>query len=273
MPRKLEYNAKISQRIDISPGLAIFRVVPDESLFAFKPGQYSVLGLKRKEARAPGSDPDVEESQNKDPEEMILRAYSIASSSVDKEFVEFYVAQVESGELTPRLFNLKNGDPLYLGPKAAGIFTLDQVPQGQHVFLIATGTGLAPYISMVRTQLRDHPDRLFVVLHGARHSWDLGYRDELNSLARYFPNLKYFPSISNPKGDVTWKGLAGRVQIFIENDFVEQAIGRKITPDDFHIFLCGNPAMIETVIAMMEERGFRKGTRQESGNIHIEEYW
>ncbi len=273
MARKLNYNAKLAQRIDISPGLSIFRVIPEGELFNFKPGQYTVLGLKRKEPRHPQADPDPEELQQRDPEEMIRRAYSIASSSKDKEFIEFYVTMVESGELTPRLFQMDIGDPLFLGPKATGMFTLDQVPEGKHVCLLSTGTGLAPYISMARTELLAHKERQFVIVHGARYSWDLGYRDELNSLTRYCPNLKYFPSISRPAGDPTWRGLTGRVQEFIENGFVEKEIGMEITPDKFDLFLCGNPAMIEQAMELMGNRGFVKGTRRDPGNMHTEEYW
>ncbi len=273
MLRKLEYNATITQRIEIAPGLIIIRVKPDHELFDFKAGQYTVLGLKRKESRCPEADPDPEELKQREPDEMIRRAYSISSASVEKEFIEFYVALVKSGDLTPRIFNLNIGDRIFLGPKATGFFTLDQVPEGKHVCLLATGTGLAPYISMVRSELVAHPNRLFLILHGARYSWDLGYRDELNSLRRVCPNLKYYPTISRPDIDTSWNGFTGRVQDYVTNGVVEGDIGMKITPEDFHIFLCGNPNMIEETIELMEKRGFHKGTRRQPGNLHTEEYW
>ena len=84
---------------------------------------------------------------------MIRRAYSIASSSVERRYVEFYLTLITSGQLTPRLFALRHGSRLFLGPKGSGVFTLDRVLPGKAVVLIATGTGLAPYVSMLRTIL------------------------------------------------------------------------------------------------------------------------
>ncbi|MBD3267658.1 ferredoxin--NADP reductase [bacterium] len=273
MVRKLEYNATVSQRVELAPGLAIIRIVPDNHLFEFTPGQYTVLGMYRKEGRVLGSDPEPEENAQRDPNEMIRRAYSIASSSVEKEYIEFYVTLVKSGELTPRLFNLNVGDRLFLGPKATGMFTLEQVEEGKHVFLAATGTGLAPYISMVRTQLAAHPDRQFVVVHGARHSWDLAYRDELRSLQRYRDNLTYIPAITNIDTDKLWKGHTGWIQHLYTSGIVEKECGVSIAPDTFDVFLCGNPDMIEAMIQILQDQGFKKDERRNPGSIHVEEYW
>ncbi len=268
------YNASIVQRIEISPGLIIIRVVPDQNLFDFKPGQYTVLGLMCKEPRLARSGLDAEDSKCIDnPDRIIKRAYSISSSSLDKDFIEFYIALVDSGELTPRLFNLKIGDRLFLGPKSTGLFTLQDVPSHKNVLLISTGTGLAPYISMIRSLLDCNKERRFVVLNGARYSWDLGYRDELNSVERYCPNLIYIPAVSRPDEDPTWKGLAGRIQPILESGVVEERSGLEITPDNFDIFLCGNPGMIEGVMAIMEAKGFVKGDKKNPGNMHVEEYW
>jgi ferredoxin/flavodoxin---NADP+ reductase len=269
-----EYNATLAQRTEISPGLAIFRFIPDGDLVAFEPGQYLAIGLKCKEPRCPGADPDPDYSKcSGDPERLIRRAYSIASSSLEREFVELYVTLVRSGELTPRLFNLQNGDRLFLGPKATGLFTLAQVPSHKHVLLVSTGTGLAPYISMTRTLLSCNPDRKFVVLNGARYSWDLGYRDELNSLARSCKNFFYFPAITRPENDPAWNGLHGRIQNILTSGIVEEKTEIAVTPDNFDIFLCGNPGMIEEAIALMAPRGFLKGDRKNPGTLHVEEYW
>lgn len=273
MPRKLEYNAKVIQRIEIAPGLIIIRVAPEGELFDFKPGQYTVLGRKRKEPRCLGSDPEPEELQSRDPDEMIRRAYSIASSSLERKHLDIYLALVRSGELTPRLFNLQIGDPIYLGPKATGMFTLEQAPNHKHILMVSTGTGLAPYISMIRTHLRDHPDRVILVLHGARYSWDLGYRDELVTLSRVWPCLHYFGVVSRKESDSTWDGLNGYVQHYLEDRFVQEATGLSLTPDNFNAFLCGNPAMIEEAIQILEAKGFRRGDRKSPGEIHVEEYW
>jgi len=178
-----EYNATVSSRVEVAPGLVIMRIVPDKLPFEFKSGQYVVLGLKASEPRvdeweseaAPSVLPTGEAAEDAvagtpesqaavdaqaaavakaatDPERMIRRAYSIASESRSDEYTEFYLTLVMSGELTPRLFNLKIKDRLYVGPKAVGVFTLDKAP-GKHLLMVGTGTGLAPYMSMLRSDL------------------------------------------------------------------------------------------------------------------------
>jgi ferredoxin--NADP+ reductase len=138
---------------------------------------------------------------------------------------------VRSGELTPRLFALEVKDRLYMGPKAAGIFTLDRVPEGLDAVLVSTGTGIAPYMSMLRTALVCGGPRRFAVLHGARFSWDLGYRAELTALSRRCANLVYLPSITRPHEDATWTGLSGYLQDLILAPEVTECLGFPTRPD------------------------------------------
>jgi ferredoxin/flavodoxin---NADP+ reductase len=187
--------------------------------------------------------------------------------------VEFYLTLVTTGELTPRLFALAHGSRVYLGPKASGLFTLDRVAPGKSVVLVATGTGLAPYVSMLRTMLIDDTVRKFVVLHGARCSWDLGYRGELESLARIRANFTYIPSITRPTEDPHFSGRTGRIPKLLEEGVVEQLSGVKLDPAEADVFLCGNPEMITHVKAMLEARGFTKDHGKQSGTMHVEEYW
>ena len=158
-------NAVVALRTEISPWLIILRVVPDGwELPAFSPGQFAVLGLPGAAPRCAMSEPEEPAS---DPSKLIRRAYSVASSSATSEYMEFYVALVTSGALTPRLFALNIGDRVWLGTKITGMFTFDQVPEDQNVVMIATGTGLAPYMSMLTTHLTCGAPRRFAVLHGA----------------------------------------------------------------------------------------------------------
>lgn len=298
-----EYNATVSSRVEVAPGLVIMRVVPDKLPFEFKSGQYVVMGLKASEPRLEESEADSQPSvlptgeagadevagtpesraavdaqaasvsnAAADPERMIRRAYSIASESRCDEYIEFYLTLVMSGELTPRLFNLKLKDRLYIGPKAVGVFTLDKAP-GKHILMVGTGTGLAPYMSMLRSELDCNADRKFVVVHGARYSWDLGYRTELIGLARHCDNFKYIPVITRPKDDVTWRGQSGYLQNVIASGTIEEQTGLPLAPDNFDIFLCGNPGMIETVIGWAEARGFTRDKGHDHGTLHVEEYW
>ena len=267
-----QFNAVVAQRIEVSPGLIIMRVVPEGwELPDFESGQFSVLGLP---GSAPRCDVCDAEEQERNPEKLVKRAYSIASSSVAKEFMEFYVSLVPSGALTPRLFALKAGDQVWLSPKATGLFTLDEVPVDQNVVFISTGTGLAPYMSMLRSHLTCGSERRYAVLHGARHSWDLGYRSELMTLRRMCSNFIYLPSISRPTEEAAhWGGETGYVQELGGNEKLEQGWGLAPTPETTHVFLCGNPSMIEDMVARLEAQGYSEHSRRQPGQVHVERYW
>jgi len=265
-----DLNAIVTQRTEIAPGLMIMRVAPQGwELPAFKPGQFAVLGLPASAPRSASSDPE-EEAPAKDL--FVRRAYSIASSSLSKDFLEFYIVEVASGALTPRLFALEVGDKLWVGPKLTGLFTLDEVAPDRNLVFIATGTGLAPYMSMLRTHLGSDSGRRFAVVHGARYSQDLGYRDELFHMQRDYPNFLYLPVISRPQG-TDWQGATGHLQDFWKSGALERSWGLKPTPADTDFFLCGNPGMVEALQAILEEDGFTEHTRKKPGQIHFEKYW
>ncbi|MBI4968880.1 MAG: ferredoxin--NADP reductase [Rhodospirillales bacterium] len=265
------YNATLIARIEITPRLAIFRVRVDDRVFDFTPGQYTVLGLTGEAPKLPeagGSD-----ALAADPKKLIKRAYSISSGSRERDFLEFYVSLVTSGELTPRLFALPEGGRLFVGGKPKGLFTLAGVPAEKAVLLVATGTGLAPYVSMLRTHLLDAPDRRLAVLHGASYSWDLGYRGELESLSRIRPHCRYLPIVSRPADDPDWGGRTGRLTTWLARADLAEACGFPIDPGQAHVFLCGNPGMVEEAARLLEARGYAQGARANAGPLHLEKYW
>lgn len=268
----IEFNATVTQRVEISPGLIILRIKPmGWELPEFTPGQFAVVGLPGINARYQMAAPEAEPV---DADKLIKRAYSIASSSVAREYLELYVSLVSSGALTPRLFALNPGSNLWLSPKFSGLFTLKEVPSDQHVVLISTGTGLAPYMSMLRDELVCGGNRHFAVLHGARHSWELGYRAELRTMDRMCANMTYVPSISRPEDEpVEWKGQAGRLQEVWKRQPFKGLVGFTPTPESSHIFLCGNPSMIESMVEILADEGYREHKRGEPGQVHVERYW
>lgn len=266
----LDYNATLTERFEITPHLAIFRVKPDVKTYRFLAGQYTVLGLKRSAVRLGEADPD--DNPDADPAQMIRRPYSICSGTQQQE-LEFYISMLAGGELTPRLFNLKPGDRLFVGPKARGFLTLEQAPSNTNLLMVATGTGLGPYISMLRTHAYEFPADQIGIIHGARYSWDLGYRPELESYHSKFENVHYLPTISRPDVDPAWEGAYGRVQKWLEDYGFQARFGFRLAPEDCHVYLCGNPEMIEDTTAHLAERGFVESTRKEPGNLHVEKYW
>jgi len=267
-----ELNAVLTQRIEVAPGLVIMRVAPDGWTYPpFQPGQFAVLGLPGRAPRVALSDP---EPPPEDPDRLIRRAYSIASSSLERGQLELFVTLVRSGELTPRLFALAPGDRLWLGPKPAGMFTLRDVPPGRHVALVGTGTGLAPYMSMLRTELACGGPQRIAVLGGARHSWDLGYSAELITMARLCPNFTYLPTVSRPDAEpAPWGGAKGYVQALWTDGALARAWGFRPTPADTHVFLCGNPGMVDDMTLRLEREGFREHAPRQPGEVHVERYW
>ncbi len=266
-----ELNSVIVQSMQVSPIMRIIRVKPNGwELPEFKPGQFIALALPASAERS--SDATPETVTYEDPEKLIKRAYSIASSST-QEYVEFYITLVHSGALTPRLFNLKVGDKIWMGKRATGMFTLDEINDEQNVVMIATGTGVAPYMSMLRSNILHRKGKL-VVIHGAANSWDLGYSSELQLLQSMFPNFHYMPTITEvDKEPAGWSGDTR----FIEEIWKTGAVAKKgeteFKADNTHIFLCGNPKMINGMKDILVSEGFAVHSKREPGQIHYEEFF
>jgi ferredoxin--NADP+ reductase len=267
-----ELNAVIGQKVEVAPGLIIARIIPDTwELPHFTPGQYTVIGLYGTAARYTYSEPEPKPSPT---DRLIKRAYSIASSSKEKEYIELYIRLVTTGALTPRVFALNIGDRLWLSPKAKGMFTIDEVPQSQNIILFATGTGVAPYMSMLRSNVIIQEKRKYAVVHSAWNSWDLGYRSELLTIERLCPNFLYIPVISAPeKEPMQWHGYSGFVQQIWKDNVIQAAWDQEINPENTRIFLCGHPDMIHEMIELLKKSGFWEHSRLKPGTIHLEKFW
>lgn len=265
-----ELNAIVQQVVQVSPIMKVFRIAPlGWELPDFKPGQFVGIGLPPDSPRCPEA---TEEMTAPAPDKLIKRAYSIASSNISKDYVEFYITLVHSGALTPRLFNLNIGDKIFVGNKFVGMFTLDEVTEDQNIVLIATGTGVAPYMSMLRSDALRRKGRILVI-HGAANSWDLGYSSELNLLQSIAPHFDYIPTITMPEREHTkWNGRTQFIQDIWEEGTVEKMWGFKPNAENTHIFLCGNPNMVQGMIECLEKDGFVEHTRKQPGQIHCEKF-
>jgi len=265
-------NAVVTFRNDLSPGLMTVRVAPvGWALPEFEPGQYVSLGLYGSALRSTLAE---RERLTPEPEKLIRRPYSIASSPENREFLEFYVNLVPTGVLTPRLFNIGVGDRIWLGSKVSGSFTLKSVPEEANVILIATGTGLAPYASMLTSSAVLQRQRRMALIHGVRQSRDLGYRFVFTTLQDHRPNFTYLPVVSRPQLEVSpWPGAIGHVEDLWNSDVLEHAWGFRPNPENTHVLLCGNPEMIESMTAILARDGFEQQTPRQPGQVHSEKYW
>lgn len=270
-PMSLETNATIVARTDYTPGLRTYFVQPDEPFESFESGQYVTLGL-------PSSTPrtgDIQPEYRPVPDgKMVLRAYSIASAGYETDALEFYIAHVPTGSLTPRIWSLAPGDRIQIGRRVVGSFTLENA-QTSTAVLVGTGTGIAPFISMLRQHAVQRPDKRFVLLHGATCRKELAYFAELRALDRNLPNVTYLPAVSRPHLDPSWKGRTGRLTTFFDDGgaLLAEVAGVRLDPSESDIYLCGSPGMVRDVGTILDPLGYTKWSKSRPGSLHIEEYW
>ena len=266
-----KYNATVTHCLDLVSGTRIIRVKPDGELFSFEPGQYTVLGLHRSSPRIADARPDAPVVSDEPGDPLIRRAYSITSNSGDDE-LEFVITLVRSGALTPRLFKLRAGARIYLGPDATGGFTLSRASGNRDLLLVATGTAVAPYLSMLRSEAPHDTEQQYVVVHAAAVSWDLAFRAQLEELALLTPNFTYLPVVTDP--DDHWKGLVGSVETLLADGEIEDELGLPVDPERFDAYLSGSPQMIEAVSQQLQQQGFVRGKETDPDtNIFVEWYW
>jgi ferredoxin--NADP+ reductase len=240
----------------------MFSIRPDGGKkLEYRAGQFAVLGLP--------ADPENPDGQ------WIRRAYSIVSAPGASD-VEFYVVLVETGALTPRLWKLKKGDGVFMGEKAAGLVDFSGVEDTSDVLFVAAGTGIAPFISMLRGNRAGilNGMRRVSLVHGARHTYELGFKAELEDIQRQSPYFRYYPVVSRSHEETgaEWKGHKGHVQSLISGGVLERDFGKKITPEGFHVFLCGHARMVDECAGLFAGMGFVKNTPQSKGNLHFDKH-
>jgi ferredoxin/flavodoxin---NADP+ reductase len=261
-------NATLVDRREIHEHGVVLRVRPDVvPIPRFLPGQFVNLGLPEPARPRPGEPPLAGPPRTR----IAKRSYSIASSALETDHYDFYVALVAEGRLTPALWKIEAGGRCWLDTKPLGSFTLERVPPDRDLVLVATGTGLAPYLSMLRTHRTEPPWRRCVLIHGVRHAADLGFREEIESRQREDDRFRYAPVVSRDPG--AWTGVRGRVQVALEAERFPQLAGFDLDPASCHVFLCGNPAMIQDVRERLSPSGFLPPTATTPGNLHFEKYW
>jgi ferredoxin--NADP+ reductase len=240
---------RILERREWAPGLVTLRV--EAEIAPFEPGQFVNIGLR------------VDD-------ELVFRAYSLASPPGEP--LEFYVTEVQGGALTPRLCQLAPGETLLVEQHPQGFFTLRYVPDAPELWLLATGTGLGPFMSMLRSDEIWRRFGRLVLAHGVREAAQLGYREELAALAAQREGrLVWVPIVSREPaaGGV----LHGRLTTTLSDGSLEARSGVALDPARSHVMLCGNPDMIHDVTALLEGRGLRKHRQRKRGHISIEKYW
>jgi ferredoxin--NADP+ reductase len=263
---RARYNAIVIGKIMVTPDIMIFTINADEAREEFEAGQHLLLGLCGDEKRSSNSEPEFLAAE---PDQLIKRPYSIASAKSETRQLEFYISQVKSGQLTSRLFNLNVGDRLFVGTKITGHFRLDETPDGSDIVMVATGTGIAPYISFLRSHLVDRPESKMVVLQGAAHRWDLGYYSELTFLEKTYANFFYVPTLTD--ADERWDGYRASLEELLCNEVLQNEFNITPNPERTHFFVSGNPAMVAHVAEWLDGFGYTRNHPDEPGELYVEE--
>ena len=200
----------------------------------------------------------------------VARPYSLVNAP-DDALLDFYSVLVDDGLLSPALHKLTKGDGIYVADLVTGFLVIGEVPpEHKNLWLIATGTGLGPFLSILRTrEVWDRFDQL-VLIHAVRYAAELTYSRTIQDLLSRHANLRYISFVSREK----WRhGLEGRVPAALADGSLEGSTRLKMRPEDTHLMLCGNPAMLKDVQEVMKARGFKRNRRRDPGHITTENYW
>jgi ferredoxin--NADP+ reductase len=240
-------SATITARRDFAPDLWIIRMRPEIEL-SFRPGQYVTIGLPLNGR-------------------VIERPYSICSSPSEED-IELFIERVPEGELSEPLYELQVGSEMVVRKRTKGLFLRDAPVETQPHLFVATVTGIAPFVSMLRSlAARARADEWapvpILALQGAARSEELGYADEMRALDAEFEWFRYVPTVSRPWEDPEWQGELGRVDDVIR----KYADEMDVRSGHGAVFLCGHPGMIANARAIMRRAGLS------DKEIREEQYW
>jgi ferredoxin--NADP+ reductase len=254
--------ATVIRKTQFTPSL--FSLTLSLDGYAFRAGQFASLALPAR-------------PEDNVPEDFVARPYSFVNPP--GEALEFLITAVEGGIFSPRLSALAVGDTVSVG-EPFGFLTCDDLPDADNLWMIATGTGVAPFLSLLRTDAPWQKFRRIVLVHGTRHrnesiSANL-YRDVLTALTERYPDRFDYVSCVTRDAEPRRpdeKILPARITAAIENGALEQALNLPLTAETAQVMLCGNPAMIEDTQNLLKQRGMKKHRSRSPGQITVEKYW
>jgi len=201
--------------------------------------------------------------------ERVARPYSLVSKP-DDEYLEIYFNIVPEGPLSPRLAALEAGERIFVSDRANGFLTIDELPACKHLWMLATGTGIGPFLSILKDGQCWSRFEKVVLAYSVRNSSELSYREQIVSIEQEYASQFVFVPF------ITRENVAGaineRIPAAIEDGSFEKTAGITISKDDSHIMMCGNSAMITSVSEILATRGLKKHLRREHGQITVEKY-
>ena len=244
---------RVIERIDWNDKLFSLKIAAD--IEPFTAGQFIKLSQVRDDKR-------------------VARAYSVVNPP-GTDYVEILAVAVEDGQLSPTLQSLAIGDEIDVTTKAAGFMVLDEIPagdaQGKHLWFLATGTAVGPFISMMETDAPWQRFERVVLVYGVREAQDLAYLAQLQSLVKLHP--EQFSLVLSVTRDSYPGALQCRIPDGLLSGEIEAAAGLKISATDSQVMICGNPGMITDAQQILLDKGLSKNLRRAPGQITVEKYW
>lgn len=222
----------------------------DADIAGFKAGQFVRIGL------------DIEG-------ERIGRPYSLVNAPEERP-LEIFFNIVPGGPLSPRLAGLGRGDPLWVNETASGFLVLDEIPDSRHLWMLATGTAIGPFLSILKTEAPWQRFEKIVLAYSVRRVAEMAYRDTISELvSEHADQLEFVPFVTREPLE---GAIQKRIQAAIESRELEDRAGLPLTPEHSHVMLCGNSGMITAVSELLAERGMKRHRRREPGHVTTEKY-
>ncbi len=238
----------------------LFSLRIEADVSPFEAGQYTWL--------APGSLDETAAAGSAQP-------YSILSAP-DDQALEFFFYARTGGDLSNQLSNVNAGDPLWVKRAAAGSLTLSQVQDSDTLCLLATGTGVSPFLSMLKTAEPFKRFNKVILVYAVRHNQDLRYQELFSELATRYPGrfkLIAFVSRETPSAQLMPFAIHGHIPESLQNGTLETVLDIDFSPQSTQFMLCGNPGMVKDAVAVLQQRGFADNKPALSGQLTYEAYW
>ena len=262
-----------------APTLLSFKVTRPDG-FKFTAGQFVRLGIHGKDLQYFAQNHETKlvtsetQGQPIDLDGYVFRPYSVASSPYD-EFIEFFSVVIPEGEFTSKVNHIQVGDSLLLNTTPFGYLTLAryQLPLPNDLWLLATGTGLAPFLSILKTIDVWQQYQRIILVYSARTSQELAYQAQISSIKSiYGDNGAAFVFLPIVTREADYAGEKARIPNLILSGKLTELVGQKLDKERSHVMLCGNPQMVEDTKEALKSIGLTMNRRGE-GNIAVENYW
>lgn len=225
-------------------------LVIDVDLGGYEAGQFVRIGL-----------PDADD--------VLARPYSLVNTP-EEQYLEVYFNLVEEGPLSPRLFDLQAGDEIMVASNPSGFLTVSEIPDCRHLWMVATGTGIGPFLAILKSEAAWQKFEKSILLYSVSHAHELAYQDVIENItAQRGDQFIFVPIVTREQHP---GALGKRVPALMQDGSLEQHTGFAINADDSHVMMCGSSAMIADVSEALTARGMKKHRRRDPGHFTTEKY-